>query len=78
MGWLEFDKGKKASFKKSVGLHFAKCIYIMENPTSKLFDPKMKEHGKKDDIELIPKSLQVFIKKEIRRNIKVFIFQEES
>ena len=70
-------KDKEASFKKAVGLHFAKCIYIMENPSSKLFDPNMIEHVKAHDIELIPKSWQIFIKKEIRKNIEGFTLKDQ-
>ena len=81
MSWKWDDwnlsKDKKASFKKAVGLHFAKCIYIMKNPSSKLFDPNMIEHVKTHDINLLPKSWQIFIKKQIRKNIEAFTFKEQ-
>ena len=71
------SKDKKASFKKTDGLHFAKCIYIMKNPSSKLFDPNMIEHVKTHDINMLPKSWQIFIKKQIRKNIEAFTFKEQ-
>ena len=70
-------KDKKASFKKTVALHFAKCTYIKKNPCSKLFDPNMIGHVKSHDINMLPKSWQIFISKQIEKNIKDLILKEQ-
>ena len=68
---------KKFLFKKTVALHFAKCTYIKKNPYSKLFDPNMIGHVKSHDINMLPKSWQIFITKQIRKNIEEFSLKEQ-
>ena len=65
MTWLEFDKTKKSSMKLNVTLHFAKYIYLTENPTSKLLSPEMIKLIKIHNITMIPKSWQKFVANKI-------------
>ena len=49
-------KQKEASMKLSVALHFAKYIYLTENPTSKPLSPEMMKLVKIHNLTMIPKS----------------------
>ena len=47
--------------KLCVALRFAKCIYLTENPTSRLLSLEMMKLVKINNITMIPKSWQTFI-----------------
>ena len=47
--------------KLNVALHVTKCIYLIENPTSKLLTPEHIKLVKIDNITLFPKSWQTFV-----------------
>ena len=62
---MKFNETKKASIKLIVALHFAKCIYLTENPTSKILSLEMINLVNIHIITINPKFWQIFVANKI-------------
>ena len=61
----ENSKNKKQSMKKSITLHFARSIYVNENPNPNLLSTSEKLKVKSHSVNMIPIAWRGYISKEI-------------
>ena len=66
------SKNKKQSMKKSVALHFARSIYVNENPNPNLLSTSEKLKVNIHSVNMIPIAWRGYISKEIISLKKVF------
>ena len=62
--------------KRSIALHFAKCMYITYNPESKLLQQNLKRLVKVHTIDVIPTLQRTYVLKII--NLHMLTFREDE
>ena len=67
-----YKKRLKISMKRSIIFHFTKCMYITQNPESKLLRQDMKHLVKVHTIDMIPRLWRAYVLKIINRHMLIF------
>ena len=73
--WDDWDierKTLKISMKRSIALHFAKCMYITQNPESKLLRQHLIHSVKVHTIDMIPRLWRAYVLKIINQHLLTF------
>ena len=70
--WDIISKSLKISMKRSTTLHFAKCMYITQNPESKLLRQDLKHSMKVHTIDMIPTLWRVYVLIKINSHMLTF------
>ena len=55
-----------------IALHFAKCVYIKQNPESKLLRQDLKHSVKVHTIDMIPRLWHEYVLKVINQHLLIF------
>ena len=58
--------------KRSIALHFSKCMYITQNPESKLLRQDLKHSVKGFTIDMIPRLWRTYVFKIINQHLLTF------
>ena len=58
--------------KRSIALHFAKCMYITQNPKSKLLRQDLKQSVMVHTIDMIPRLWREYVLNRINQHLLVF------
>ena len=66
------SKNKRQSLKKIVALHFARSMYVIENPNTNLVSTSEKLKVKVHSVDMIPTSWQSWVIKKIEKFRKQF------
>ena len=70
--WDIISKSLKISMKRSTTLHFAKCMYITQNPDLKLLRQNLKHLVKVNTIDMIPTLWRTYVFKIIYLHMLTF------
>ena len=77
--WDDWDieiKSLNISMKRSIALHFAKCMYITQNPDLKLLRQNLKHLVNVHTIDMIPISWRTYVL--IKINLHILFFREHE